>query len=155
MTTTYQVKLAVTLQPIWHNRPPQIKIGIDDILSDVNLTETTTFNFDVDAVEKCRLIIEFLNKTDQDTIPEQNLDTSVIIKSIDFFGISDPKFVWAGIYQPEYPEPWATQQRDLGVVLPPQITNCDCLGWNGKWTLTFNVPVFTWIHNIQQLGWIY
>lgn len=155
MTTTYQVKLAVTLRPVWHSDPPQIKIGVDDVLSDVILTESTTFNFDVDAVDKCKLIIEFLNKTDQDTIPEQNLDKAVVIESIDFFGISDPRFVWSGIYEPTYPEPWATEQRDLGVILTPQLSNTNYLAWNGKWTLTFDVPVFTWIHKVQDLGWIY
>ena len=155
MTTTYQVKLAVTLRPVWHSDLPQIKIGVDDVLSDVILTETTTFNFDVDAVDKCKLIIEFLNKTDQDTIPEQNLDKAVVIESIDFFGISDPRFVWSGIYEPTYPEPWATEQRDLGVILIPQLSNTNYLAWNGKWTLTFDVPVFTWIHKVQDLGWIY
>ena len=155
MTITYQVKLAVTLRPVWHNDPPQIRIGIDEVMSDMTLTDTTTVNFDVDAVEKCKLTIEFLNKTDQDTVPDQNLDKAVLIESIDFFGISDPKFVWAGIYEPKYPEPWATQQRNLGVVLAPQITNCTYLTWNGNWTLTFDVPVFAWIHKVQDLGWIY
>jgi hypothetical protein len=155
MTTLYQVKLAVTLRPIWHNDPPWIKIGIDNILSDIVLTETTTINFDVDAVENCKLIIEFLNKTDQDSIPEKNLDKVVVIESISFFGITDPKFVWAGIYEPIYPEPWATEQQDLGVVLPQRLSNTNHLSWNGKWTLTVDVPVFTWIHKVQDLGWIY
>lgn len=152
---TYQVKLAVTLQPIWHKDPPKIKIGIDDILSEITLTDTTTINFDVDAIEQCKLTIEFLNKNEHDTIPDQNLDKAVSIESIAFFGISDPKFIWAGIYEPDYPEPWATEQRDLGVVLHPQLSNCSYLAWNGKWSLTVDVPVFTWIHKVQNLGWIF
>lgn len=145
----------MTLRPVWHNDPPQIRIGIDNLMSNMTLTDTTTINFEVDAVKKCKLTVEFLNKTNQDTILDQNLDKAVLIESINFFGISDPKFAWAGIYEPEYPEPWATQQRNLGVVLHPQITNCTYLAWNGKWTLTFDVPVFTWIHKVQDLGWIY
>lgn len=81
---TYQVKLAVTLQPIWHKDPPKIKIGIDDILSEITLTDTTTINFDVDAIEQCKLTIEFLNKNEHDTIPDQNLDKAVSIESIAF-----------------------------------------------------------------------
>ena len=69
---TYQVKIAVTLRPVWHNDPPKIRIGIDDVLSEMTLTDTTTINFDVDAIDKCKLTIEFLNKTHQDTIPDQN-----------------------------------------------------------------------------------
>jgi len=152
---TYQVKIAVTLRPVWHNDPPKIRIGIDDVLSEMTLTDTTTINFDVDAIDKCKLTIEFLNKTNQDTIPDQNLDKAVLIESVAFFGISDPRFVWAGIYEPNYPEPWATEQQNLGVVLHPQVTNCNYLSWNGTWTLTADVPVFTWIHKVQNLGWIF
>jgi hypothetical protein len=35
------------------------------------------------------------------------------------------------------------------------LKNHTYLSWNGKWTLTFDVPVFTWIHRVQNLGWIY
>jgi hypothetical protein len=147
MLTPYQVKLAVTLRPIWHNDPPWIKIGIDNKLSDMILTETTTIDFNIDkyAVADSRLIIEFTNKTNQDTVPGQNIDKAVIIESINFFGITDPRFVWSGIYEPKYPEPWATEQRELGVVLKQQLTNIDYLGFNGKWTLTFYSPFYQWI----------
>jgi len=147
MTSPYQVNLAVTLRPIWHNDPPQIKIGVNNILSDIVLTKTTTINFDIDKYSTAdgSLIIEFTNKTNQDTVPGQNIDKAVIIESISFFGITDPRFVWSGIYEPEYPEPWASEQQDLGVVLKRQLTNIDYLGFNGKWTLTFYSPFYQWV----------
>ena len=147
MTSPYQFNLAVTLRPIWHNDPPQIKIGINDILSNMILTKTTTINFDIDKYSTVdgSLIIEFLNKTDQDTIPDQNLDKAVVIESISFFGITDPRFVWAGIYEPIYPKSWAAEQQDLGVVLKRQLTNIDYLGFNGKWALTFYSPFYQWV----------
>ena len=152
---TYPVKLSVTLRPIWHNDPPKIQIGIDDNLKDITLTETATINFDFVAKKDCQLIVKFLNKTDQDSIPDQNLDKVVVIESVDFFGITDPRFVWSGVYEPEYPEPWATEQHSQGVALKQQLCPHNYLTWNGKWTLTFSVPVFTWIHQLQNLGWIY
>jgi hypothetical protein len=77
---------------------------------------------------------------------------AVIIDSVEFFGISDPRFVWAGVYWPEYPEPWLSQQNPS-----PQaaLTNHNYLGWNGVWRLNFDVPVFTWIHKTLGMGWIY
>lgn len=152
---TYLVKLAVTLQPIWHADPPRIRIGIDDDLSEIVLKELTTINFEFTAVKDCQLIVELLNKTDADCIPDQGLDKVVVIESVDFFGIADPRFAWAGIYEPEYPEPWAQEQYDQGVVLKRQLCPHTYLSWNGKWTLTFGVPVFTWVHKIQNLGWLY
>jgi len=152
---TYPVKLAVTLRPIWHQDPPQIQIGVDNNLQFVTLEKLTTFNFEFDAQKKVNLQVRFLNKTDQDTIVEQNLDKAVVVEAVSFFGISDPRFVWAGIYYPEYPEPWASQQLQQGKDLPAQLKSHNYLSWNGTWKLEFTVPVFTWMHQTQGLGWIY
>jgi len=152
---TYPVKLSVTLRPIWHQDPPRIRVGIDNNLSESDLTELTTIDFDFVATQDCQLVVELLNKTDQDCVPDQNLDKAVVIESVDFFGISDPRFAWAGVYEPIYPEPWATEQHNQGVALKQHLCPHTYLSWNGKWTLTFSVPVFTWIHRLQNLGWIY
>jgi hypothetical protein len=130
-------------------------VGIDTNLTEIDLRETATINFDFESDSLCELSVEFLNKQDSDTVPEQGLDKAVMIESVSFFGITDPKFVWAGIYTPNYPEPWATQQRSQGIVLAPQLKSHNYLSWNGKWALTFTMPVFTWVHKTQDLGWIY
>jgi hypothetical protein len=155
MAIKYPIKIAVTLRPIWHQDPPRIRIGIGNNLTKIDLRETATINFDFESDSQCELSVEFLNKQDTDTVPEQGLDKAVIVESVSFFGISDPKFVWAGVYTPNYPEPWATQQRSQGVALKQHLTQHNYLSWNGKWRLTFTVPVFTWIHKTQDLGWIY
>jgi hypothetical protein len=45
--------------------------------------------------------------------------------------------------------------KDQGVVLKQQLALI--LTWDGlvSGRLTFTVPVFTWIHQTQNLGWIY
>jgi hypothetical protein len=155
MTTKHLVKLAVTLEPVWHQDPPRIRLGIDTNTTELDLRKTCTINFEFESDQSCTLAVEFLNKQDSDTIPELGLDKAVIIRSVSFFGIQDPKFAWAGVYEPTYPEPWASQQRLSGNTLQKQLTNHTYLSWNGKWTLTFEVPVFTWVHKTQNLGWIY
>jgi hypothetical protein len=119
------------------------------------LRETRDFGFKFYSRTPCTLQVEFLNKLPNDTVPGSNLDKAVVIESVSFFGITDPKFAWAGVYEPIYPEPWATEQQDQGVVLKQRLCPHTYLSWNGKWTLTFTVPVFTWIHRVQNLGWIY
>jgi hypothetical protein len=146
MATTYLVKLAVTLKPVCHDRALPVTIGIDNNLTTINLSETTTINFEFDAKDICKLTVELIEKQNQE---------AVIVESVSFFGIADPKFAWAGVYTPVYPEPWATEQQNQGVVLEPQLCPHTYLGWPGKWTLTFDAPVFTWIHRVQNLGWIY
>jgi hypothetical protein len=152
MTTTYPVKLALTLRPIWHQDPPRVRLGIGKNLTEIDLRETATINFEFETNCSCDLIVELLNKQDSDTVPDLGLDKAVVIESISFFGITDPRFVWSGVYEPSYPEPWYSQQT-----IKPQskLKSHTYLGWNGKWTLTFEVPVFTWIHQTQDLGWIY
>ena len=152
---TYPVKLAVTVRPIWHADAPEIRIGINDNLTPVTLTETTVFEFEFLADKDSELTIEFLNKIDSDTVPNLNLDKAVVVETVSFFNISDPKFVWAGVYYPVYPEPWATEQKNQGIILDKELKYHNYLSWNGKWKLKFDVPVFTWIHRVQDLGWIY
>ena len=155
MAIDYPVQVQVSLRPIWHRDPPEINIGIDNTINRVTLSQAQTFRYDFTSSGRSTIIIELLNKKDADTVPGQDLDKAVIIESVGFFGIEDPRFVWLGVYEPEYPEPWATEQRQQGIVLKQHLTNHNYIGWNGKWTLTFTVPVFTWIHNVQNLGWIY
>lgn len=149
---SYKVQGRVKLVPVHHNEFPLINVEINCYKWKQTLEQPTWFDFNFDTNHTHEnLVVEFLNKQDSDTIPEQNLDKAVIVESVEFFGIQDPCFVWAGIYQPIYPEPWASQQSKL----EPLLKSHNYLGWNGKWTLTFDVPVFTWIHRIQNLGWIY
>jgi len=138
------VKLRVVLRPIGE---PRMEIRVHDYRQHGCLSETTTVDIEFDTdLTQAILEIEHLGKTDIDP------DTAIVIDSIDFFGIQDPKFAWAGVYYPEYPEPWASQQ----LVKPPtEIMGQTYLGWNGIYRLKFGVPVFTWMHQVQNLGWIY
>ena len=143
MATQHLVKLSVTLRPVDH---PNIRVGVNGDILTVVLDKTQTMDFEFTSDKDCQLTVELVDKKDQE---------AVVVESVSFFGISDPKFAWAGVYEPQYPEPWATQQHNQGVVLKQHLSPHTYLGWPGKWTLTFDVPVFTWIHRVQNLGWIY
>ena len=143
MITQHLVKLSVTLRPV---DQPNVKVGVNGDILTVVLDKTQTMDFEFTSDRDCQLTVELVDKKDQE---------AVVVESVSFFGITDPKFAWAGVYEPQYPEPWATQQHDLGVVLKQHLSPHTYLSWPGKWTLTFDVPVFTWIHRVQNLGWIY
>jgi len=137
------VKLQVKLTPVGE---PWVRVqapGFDqyqqllhDMVFDIKFITSST---------QATLTIEHCCKSANDPT------TAVIVDSVSFFGIQDPRFAWAGVYRPNYPEPWASEQTDLVSELSPHTY----LGWNGCWSLTFGVPVFTWIHQTQNLGWIY
>ena len=143
MVTQHLVKLSVTLLPV---DQPNVKVGVNGDILTVVLDKTQTMDFEFTSDRDCQLTVELVDKKDQE---------AVVVERVDFFGIQDPKFAWLGVYEPVYPEPWASQQRSQGVALNPQLTAHTYLSWPGKWTLTFTVPVFTWIHRVQNLGWIY
>lgn len=136
------VRLRLTLDAVG---APHVKISVGRQHQTLQLTQSQTFDFDFEtdlAAES--LVITHLNKAADDAT------TAVIVKQISFFEISDPRFVWLGRYTPEYPEPWYSQQDPR----PDSVlTNTGYLGWNGVWRLDFAVPVFTWIHQVQNLGW--
>tara|TARA_R110000868_G_scaffold295331_1_gene555741 strand:- start:1003 stop:1431 length:429 start_codon:yes stop_codon:yes gene_type:complete len=137
------VKLTVTVTPVGK---PWVRVTAPGFSRYTQLQESTQIDIHFHTTNTLEtLTIEHVNKATDDAT------TAVIIDSVSFFGIRDPKFAWAGVYRPNYPEPWASEQTNLASELSPHTY----LGWNGCWSLTFGVPVFTWIHQTQNLGWIY
>jgi hypothetical protein len=72
-------------------------------------------------------------------------DQLLHIKSIEIDEIDIGALVYEGIYTPEYPEPWATQQQSAGVDLPVSFKNVTTIGHNGVWELKFSSPFYMWL----------
>ena len=138
MATEYPVKIRVTLEPVGK---PWVSVDANDWSQTQQLIETTNFDLEFNACDCCCLKIMHFKKAQNDH------NTAVIIKQISFFGISDPKFIWAGMYYPDYPEHYPTKISPL--------PGHGYLGWNGVYQLKFSVPVFTWIHQTLDMGWLY
>ena len=72
-------------------------------------------------------------------------DQLLNIKSIEIDEIDLGGLVYDGVYTPQYPEPWATQQREAGVALEESFKNVTRMGHNGTWTLKFSSPFYMWL----------
>jgi hypothetical protein len=152
-TNLYNTEISLTLRPIWHNEPPELEITIDNQTQQIKLTDTQIFNFQTHSLPRNIVVsIKLINKKDSDVVPDKNLDKAVIIDMLTVNGISDSRFVWAGEYRPDYPEPWYSQQQDKP---PALLKNHNYLGWNGVWAVSIQVPAFLWMHQLLGLGWIY
>ena len=138
MATEHLVQLSVTLRPIGQ---PWVKISANGITQTQQLTTIKDFMFEFTASNNSSLVVEHYDKDSAD------VDTAVEIVNVGFFGITDPRFVWAGVYYPDYPEHYPDKTSPL--------MGHGYLGWNGVYRLEFSVPVFTWIHQVQNLGWLY
>jgi hypothetical protein len=134
-TKRYTTRIDIDLGQVGQ---PDYQIRLDGRLIGCHITAELTAGTHV-------LEIEHLNKQPDDP------RTALIIRSIKFNDITSDKFVWRGVYTPDYPEPWASEQTNLA----QEITNTNYLGWNGIWRLEFTAPIFTWIHGVEDLGWIY
>lgn len=151
------IKGRICLKAVFNETQPHVIVRIDDDViyqGFIDEEHYIDFSQDIDA-GKHKLIIDFDNKVLTDRDIAQALDMAVVVDHIEFFGITSQKFVWNGLYDPIYPEPWASEQREKGITLRPRLTACNYLGWNGRWSLAFTAPIFTWIHQVEELGWIY
>ena len=137
MATDYQVKMSVCLRPI---NQPRVLIEIHGKRIDQTLTHTQEFDFDFVARDQSVFKVHHVGKLDSDPT------TAVEIVSVSFFDITNPRFAWAGVYTPVYPPHWTG---------PSELPGQTYLGWNGEWALEFSVPVFSWMHQKLNLGWLY
>ena len=72
-------------------------------------------------------------------------DQLLHIKNIEIDEIDIGALVYEGVYTPDYPEPWATQQRESGKELPESFKNVTKMGHNGTWSLQFESPFYMWL----------
>ena len=72
-------------------------------------------------------------------------DQLLNIKSIDIDEIDIGVLVYEGVYTPQYPEPWATQQQSAGKELPKSFKNVNKIGHNGTWSLQIKSPFYMWL----------
>jgi len=127
---------------------PIITYGIDSAQGEtleLNVPVELRFAVDLDVGAHV-FYIDFANKTN--STPEMAIE----IASVTIEGITVDRAKWAGIYYPNYPEPWASEQT---APLDPVLKSSTFLGWNGRWELEFTTPIFTWLHKLENLGWIY
>ena len=149
MATNYPVRLEVTLTPRINITPPEVIVSVPGYITHETLWKTK--RIDMEFIGSAGFLnIKFINKNYNESTDTK--DMAVIVDKIEFFGIGDPRFVWAGVYTPEYPEPWLSQQTPQP---SPTLTNHNYLGWNGTWRLEFGVPVFSWMHQTLAMGWTY
>jgi len=138
-----------TLEPHWWNTIPEISYGIDDRIIDTVVVDAT-LKLQLDLwldPGTHKLWVYFHNKNYDDCRLDQNLDMAVEITAVSFEGMTFDRFKWAGFFYPDYPADYPDKK--------PVIESATYLGWNGRWELPFTTPIFTWIHRLENLGWLY
>ena len=153
---TEKLKFKLELFATMWDKPPHVEILIGDqtyYKGDITGSEEKpdTFQFEKELTEGeiYNLIIQRTGKTPSQTIINEKgdilKDQLVNIKRIEIDEIDIGGLVYDGVYTPQYPEPWATQQKDAGIELQESFKNVTQLGHNGTWQFTFQSPFYMWL----------
>ena len=134
----YPVDIDIVIKPVGI---PKCRISLDGQCQDLTVDKELQIKLFHRGHGTARLTIEHYNKAELDPT------TALIIEEIKFNNISNPKFVYQGVYYPDYPKHLIGND----VVLPHK----NYLSWNGIWQLEFTLPIYTWIHKTLDFGWIY
>jgi|TARA_R110002153_G_scaffold6783_1_gene30848 hypothetical protein len=138
------------------DQPPHAEILIGDkshFKGDITGTEDNPnlieFEHEFTEGEKGELIINRSGKTVPQTVINDNgdllKDQLLHIKKIEVDEVDLGALVYEGVYTPQYPEPWATQQREAGTELPESFKNVTSMGHDGTWRFKFESPFYMWL----------
>jgi hypothetical protein len=152
---TESLKFKINLYAQYWDKPPVAEILIGDqskFKQEITGTEQNPnlveFFHDLNEGQEYKFIINRTNKDNSQTLVENDQivkDQLLFIKSIEIDEIDLGGLIYEGLYYPEYPEPWASQQKELGNALPVFIKNVTSMGHNGRWELTFTSPFYMWL----------
>jgi len=151
MDITYNTSIRVVVEPVYWKNVPMIAYGCNNIKNKViKVDDTKILDFSADYTNGEHTIwIDFFNKTNQDCLEDK--DMAIKIVNIEIEGMRLYRFKWAAKYIPKYPKDWIADNPNQPEVVP----SAEYLGWNGRWQLSFTTPIFTWIHRLENLGWLY
>ena len=153
---TEKLKFKLELYATMWDKAPHAEVLIDDksyFHGDITGTEEkpNLIEFEHECTEgkEYTLIIKRSGKSRGQTVINENgdvlKDQLLHIKSMEIDEIDLGALVYEGVYTPEYPEPWATQQRTANVELPESFKNVTQMGHDGEWKFTFSSPFYMWL----------
>ena len=153
---TEKLKFKIELYATMWDKPPHTEIMVgdksyynDDITSTEDKPTLIEFEAELEEEKECSLIIKRSNKGRNQTVVNEKgdllKDQLLHIKSIEIDEIDIGGLVYEGIYTPQYPEPWATQQRESGTELRESFKNVTQMGHNGEWKFKFTSPFYIWL----------
>ena len=153
---TEKLKFKMELYATMWDRPPHAEILIGDksyFTGDITGTEekpnVIEFEHEFTEGEKCELTIKRSGKIKNQTVVNDKgdllKDQLLHIKRMEIDEIDLGALVYEGVYTPEYPEPWASQQREAGVELPESFKNVTAMGHDGTWRFKFESPFYMWL----------
>ena len=153
---TEKLKFKLELYATMWDKPPHAEILINgqshfksDITGTEDKPEVIEFELELEEGKEYNLIIKRSGKGKSQTLVNEKgdilKDQLLHIKGIEIDEIDIGALVYEGVYTPQYPEPWATQQREAGIELQKSFKNVTGMGHDGEWKFTFASPFYMWL----------
>jgi hypothetical protein len=153
---TEKLEFKLELFATMWDKPPHAEILINDKLffaGDITGTEEKpdeiVFEHELDEDAEYNLVIKRSGKDSKQTVINEKgdilKDQMLNLKRIEIDEIDIGALIYEGVYTPQYPEPWASQQRSAGTELPEKFKSVTKIGHNGEWLLTFRSPFYMWL----------
>ncbi len=153
---TEKLKFKIELYATMWDKPPHVEVCIDeksyfsaDITGSKESPNMIEFESEFTEGKNYNLILKRSGKGRNQTVVNEKgdilKDQLLHIKSIEIDEINLGALVYEGEYTPQYPEPWATQQRESGHDLKDSFKNVTQMGFNGQWSLGFASPFYMWL----------
>lgn len=147
--TSEKIKFEIFLDTEYWDRPPYAELLIDKTQKFIGPVDNAclqpiVFEHELLFNQTHQLSIRRFGKTNDQV--KENLNQTLSIDKILIDGINIRNIMWAYSWnEPDYPEPWATQQRELGVILEDKIPAETVFGHNCTWRLDFTSPFYRFI----------
>ena len=145
---TEKLKFKLELYATMWDKSPHVEILINDksyfkgdVTSTNDKSQLIEFEHECEEGKDHELTIKRSGNDKGDILKDQLLH----IKNIEIDEIDLGALVYEGVYTPEYPEPWATQQRESGATLQESFKNVTAMGHNGTWQFKFTSPFYMWL----------
>ena len=156
-TITFELHLAADY---WH-LPPLVEVAVDGALhyqgpitGSSECASVICFDHDLVFGATHELQIQRLGKRhDQFRVNGDGSvqDQLLLVQRVVIDGVNIRDIVWSrSWFEPDYPEPWATEQELQGHALLDRIQGETVLGHNGKWILTFTSPFYQFLINTMD-----
>ena len=153
---TEKLKFKLELYATMWDKPPHAEILLNDvshfkghITGTEDKPDLIEFEHELDEGKEYKLTINRSGSDKTQTVVNVKgdllKDQLLHIKGIEMDEIDLGALVYEGLYTPDYPEPWATQQREAGVELRESFKNVTCIGHNGTWQFKFASPFYMWL----------
>jgi len=142
--TVEHVKLTVAFSVDYESIPPMLEIKNNGhtLLSNTEIASNQEFTFDLALPnDHCESGSLEIIRSNFDGSSHQTLT----LDQIHLDGINLAKICYQSRYYPVYPEPWISQQQAMGQQWPEYLTGVTSWGWNGRWVLDYETPIYTWL----------